>query len=214
MRRACYEAANDTCEICGEKPEILRRRQSHEAYAIDYEKGTAIFVGCFCLDSVCHLACIHTGRAVTLYSQGNPLYPKEFLLEGAEKAFTIISSYNRDHPEEEPLRAYSTWIEYLKFDELREPMLKLIKNNNIKFYQEDPKKMAKWGEWRLVFDGKEYPTPYENEKAWKKAMEEAGKNDTARIYGAKKKKFTSLDDVEITDEHLKAIEKAEVPEDF
>lgn len=181
MRRACYEAANDTCEICGERPETLRRRQSHEAYAIDYEKGTAIFVGCFCLDSVCHLACIHTGRAITLYSQGNPLYPAEFLLAGAEKAFTIISSYNHDHPEQEPVRLYSTWIEYLKYDELREPMLELIKKYDAKFYMEDPKKTAPWGQWRLVFNGEEYPTPYKNEKAWKKAMEEAGKKDTARI---------------------------------
>ena len=37
MRRACYERANDTCEICGECPEDKRRRQSHEVFAVDYE---------------------------------------------------------------------------------------------------------------------------------------------------------------------------------
>lgn len=176
MRKECYEKANDTCEICGECPEDKRKRHAHEAYVINYEEGTATFVGVFCLCALDHLGCIHTGRAVTLYSQNSPLVTKDFLLAGAEKAFTIISSYNKDHPEAD-LRAYSTYIEYLKFDELREPMLELIKRYNIKFYQEDPKKMAKWGAWRLILDGEEYPTPYKNEKEWQKAMEKKTYND-------------------------------------
>lgn len=213
MRKACYEAAGDTCEICGERPEKLRSRHSHECFSIDYEKGTSTFIRCFCLDSVCHLACIHTGRAITLWKNKNPLYPTEFLLAGAEKAFTIISSYNRDHPEAD-LRAYSTFIEYLKHDELREPMLELTKKYDIRFYMEDPRKMAKWGDWRLIFNGEEYPTPYKNEKEWKKAMEEAGKNDSARIYATKKKKFIGIDSVTITDEDLEKINNAEIPEGF
>lgn len=214
MRKACYEESNDTCEICGEKPENLRNRHGHEVFRIDYEKGTSEFVRVFCVCYLDHIGCIHTGRALTLYSQGNPLFPAEFLLAGAEKAFAIISSYNHDHPEQEPVRLYSTWIEYLKYDELREPMLELMKKYDAKFYMEDSKKTAPWGQWRLVFNGEEYPTPYKNEKEWKKAMEEAGKNDTARIYGAKKKKFESLDSVKITDDNIKAIERAKVPKDF
>ena len=217
MRKACYEDAGFKCEICGAEVGVdipKRQLHAHECFFIDYEEGTAAFIGCFALCALDHLGAIHSGRCLTLWKDKNPLYPTEFLLAGAEKAFTIISSYNRDHPEWEPLRAYSTFIEYLKHDELREPMLELIKKYDIKFYQEDPKKTAKWSDWRLVFDGKKYPTPYKNEKEWKKAMEEAGKNDTVRIYGAKKKKFTSLDDVEITEKHLKEIEKAEVPEGF
>lgn len=214
MRTQCYRLADDTCEICGEKPEKLSRRHAHEAYEIDYKAGTAKFVKCFCLDSVCHLGCIHTGRAITLYKQGNPLYPKEFLLEGAERAFTIISSFNRDHPEGEPLRAYSTFIEYLREDELREPMLELIEKYGIKFYMEGQKKMAKWQDWKLIIGDREFPTPYKNEKEWKKAMEKAGKNDTARIYGAKKKKFDGVDSVELTDKDLEDINNAEIPDGF
>lgn len=214
LRKHCYEVADDTCEICGEKPELARRRHAHEVYEIDYEHGTSKFIRAFCLCSLDHLGCIHTGRAITLYAQNNPLYPKEFLLEGAEKAFTIISSFNRDHPEGESLRAYSTFIEYLKFDELREPMLKLIKKYDIKFYMEDPKKMAKWKDWKLIIGDREYPTPYKNEKEWQKAMEEASKNDTARIYGAKKKKFDGLDSVNITDKDLEKINNTEIPEGF
>lgn len=213
MRKECYANADMTCEICGER-QGPGHCDAHEIYDIDYISGTATFRRTVCACRLCHRYGIHTGRCITLYAQGNPLMSKEVLLAGAEKAFTIISSYNKDHPEQEPVRLYSTWIEYLRHDELREPMLELIKKYDAKFYMEDPEKTAKWGDWRLVFNGKEYPTPYKNEKEWKKAMEEAGKNDTDRIYGAKKKKFEGLDDVEITDKHIKGIEKAEVPEDF
>ena len=165
MRRHAYAQADDTCEICGAKPENLRHRHGHEVYTIDYERGTVTFQRVFCVCALCHLGCIHTGRAITLFKQGNPLYPKEFLLEGAEHSFTIISSFNHDHPEAD-LRAYTTYLDYLKCEELREPMEALIKKYNIKFYMEDPKKMAKWRDWKLIIGSKEYPTPYENEKAW------------------------------------------------
>lgn len=180
MRRACYAAADDTCEICGYKPENLRQRHGHEVYIIDYEKGTVTFQRVFCICALCHLGCIHTGRAITLFKQGNPLYPKEFLLEGAEHSFTIISSFNREHPEAD-LRAYVTFLDYLKCEELREPMEALIKKYNIKFYMEDPKKMAKWGDWKLLIGENEYPTPYQNEKDWEEAMKERSKKDTARM---------------------------------
>lgn len=180
MRRSCYAKAGNTCEICGEQPNNLRHRHAHEVYEIDYEKGVVKFVRAFCVCALDHLGCIHTGRAVTLFKQNNPLYPKEFLLEGAEKAFKIITEYNKDYPDAD-LRAYVTYLDYLKCEELRAPMEKLIKKYKMKFYQENPKKTAKWKEWRLIIDAKEYPTPYENEKAWKKAMEEAGKKDSARI---------------------------------
>lgn len=180
MRKSSYARANDTCEICGDKPENLRHRHGHEVYEIDYEKGIAKFVRVFCICSLDHLACIHTGRAITLYKQGNPLYPKEFLLEGAEKAFKTIYEYNQDHPEAN-LRAYATFLEYLKQDELRGPMDELIKKYNIKFYMENTRKMAKWGDWKLIIGNKEYKTPYEDEEAWEEAMRKQGEKDTARI---------------------------------
>lgn len=181
MRKDCYAKADDTCEICGNRPDTPSRRHAHEVYEIDYEKGTAKFIRAFCVCSMCHLGGIHTGRAITLFKQGNPLYPKEFLLEGAENAFRVISSYNEDHPEAD-LRAYRTWLDYLKCEELREPMEALIKKYNMKFYAEDPKKTAKWKKWKLIIGAKEFPTPYANEKEWQKAMEEVNsKKDSARI---------------------------------
>lgn len=183
MRRACYSLAGMKCEICGAKVGVdIEKRQlhAHEVYDIDYENGVSTFVRCVALCAECHLACIHTGRAITLYRRGNPLYPKEFLLGGAKKAFETIYMYNRAH-EGADLRAYVTYLDYLKCDSLKKEMEELIEKYDIKFYKEDPKKTAKWGQWVLRIGQKEYPTPYENEKEWKEAMEEAGKKDTSRI---------------------------------
>lgn len=179
LRKACYANADDTCEICGAKPENLRHRHGHEVYKIDYAHGTAEFDRVFCVCSLCHLACIHTGRALTLYKQGNPLYPKEFLLEGAEHAFKIIDEYNKDNPDAD-LRAYATFLDYLKCEELVGPMEKLIKKYNIKFYKE-VEDMVNWGDWKLIIGKNEYNTPYASEDDWKKAMEEKSKQDTARM---------------------------------
>lgn len=180
MRSACYAKADNTCEICGDKPENLRHRHAHEVYAIDYEKGTARFVRAFCVCALDHLGCIHTGRAITLFKQGNPLYPKEFLLEGAEKSFKIIQEYNKDHPEAD-LRAYATFLDYLKCDDLREEMDGLIEKYKVRFYQEDEKKMARWRAWKLIIGEREYPTPYKNREEWEEAMKKNGENDTARM---------------------------------
>ena len=181
MRKACYKQANDTCEICGAQPEDLRKRHAHEVYSIDWEKGEVRFVRAFCVCALDHLGCIHTGRAITLYKQGNPMYPKEFLLEGAEHAFKTIAEYNEDHPDAD-LKAYATFLEYLKVDELYGPMTQLIGKYNVKFYMEDPKKMADWADWKLIINGTEYPTPYKNEHMWKEAMEKRAELDTARLY--------------------------------
>lgn len=179
MRRACYAKADNTCEICGAKPENLRHRHGHEVYEIDYAKGTAKFNRVFCVCSLCHLACIHTGRALTLWKKNNPLYPTEFLLQGAEHAFKIISEYNKDNPGAD-LRAYSTFLDYLKYDELKEPMEKLIKKYGTKFYTEVDD-MVEWKDWKLIIGSQEHPTPYASESEWKDAMESKEKTDTARI---------------------------------
>ena len=179
MRKFCYNQANDTCEICGYKPENLRHRHGHEVYEIDYAKGTAKFVKVFCVCSMCHLACIHTGRALTLWKKDNPLYPTEFLLNGAEHAFKIISEYNHDYPDAD-LRAYSTFLDYLKHDELKRPMEELIAKYNIKFYTE-VEDMVEWKDWKLIIGDREYQTPYTSESEWKATMEERENKDSARL---------------------------------
>ena len=60
-------------------------------------------------------------------------------------------------------------------------MEKLIKKYDMKFYMEDPKKMAEWGEWKLIIGDKEYPTPYKSYSDWEIAMEAQNAKDTTRI---------------------------------
>lgn len=179
MRRFCYNQAHDTCEICGAKPEDLRKRHGHEVYEIDYANGTAKFVRVFCVCALCHLGCIHTGRALTLWKNNNPLYPTRFLLQGAEHAFKIINEYNRDNPGAD-LRAYSTFLDYLKYDELRPTMEYLIEKYNVKFYTE-VENMVEWGNWKLIIGDQEYPTPYASKEEWKATMEEREAKDSARL---------------------------------
>ena len=76
-------------------------------------------------------------------------------------------------------------------------MLDLIKKYDVKFYSEDPKKIAPWGEWRLILDGEEYPTPYKNEKEWEKAMEK-------KTYNDKFGKGVEINVRPLTDEEVKA----------
>ena len=178
MRKAAYATANDKCEICGYEPEDLRKRHGHEVYEIDYANGTAKFVRVFCVCSLCHLGCIHTGRALTLWKKNNPLYPTDFLLLGAEHAFKIISEYNHDNPGAD-LRAYSTFLDYLKYDELKKPMEELISKYDVKFYTE-VEDMVEWKDWKLIIGDQEYKTPYADENEWKATMEEREKKDSAR----------------------------------
>ncbi len=168
IRKATYAAANNVCEICGGDHRI----NSHELYNVDYAKQEATFVRTICVDQVCHQYSIHTGRALTLYKQGNPLYTKERLLEGAEHCFTIISSWNREHPGEEPLRVFSAWLDYLKQPDLEKPMRELIKKYDIKFYKVSEKwwNRKRWSNWKLRIGNKWYNTPYADRQAWEKAM--------------------------------------------
>lgn len=173
VRRKCYEDADYKCEICGFQCEP-GKAHAHEIYDIDYKKGTSTFVRCVCLDPICHLRFIHSGRALTMYKHGDPLYSKEKLLDGAEHGFKLISEYNKTHKRK--IYVFSTIADYLKEPELKEPMEALIAKYNIEFYKPVAgKKQAAWGDWKLIWNGKEYKTPYADSKEWESKMEEMNK---------------------------------------
>lgn len=150
----------------------------HELYTIDYLEGTSTFNRCIAICKQDH-DFIHSGRLITLFKEGNPLYPKSYVLKTVEKGFKLVSEYNKAHPDLEPLRVYDTFIDYLKVPELADEMAKLIRKYDIKFYA-SPKRGARWEKWRLVWNGKEYPTPYKNPEEWMEAMKKANQNDTVR----------------------------------
>lgn len=179
MRKHCYEQANDTCEVCGYYPENKRNRHSHELMSVDYANQTVTFERCICLCARCHLQCIHTGRALTMYKKKSPLMTAEMLLEGAEHAYSLVSKWNKEHTDDEPLRLFSAWLDYEKEPELKDKMVELRTKYDIKFYRVSEKwyKDKYWRNWKLVIGNKEYPTPYQDAEDWADAME---KHNTKR----------------------------------
>lgn len=179
MRKKCYYDAEYRCEACG-KDLGKGECHAHELFSTYWQDGYAQFIRCVCLCPLCHIRGIHSGRALTLYKQGNPLMSKDKLLEGAENVFAQLSKWNKEHPKEKPLRAYDTWLDALKVESLTDGLQALIDKYHITFYAEDEKSMAKWAKWRVVIDNREYPTPYKSEKDWREAMEQASKTDADR----------------------------------
>lgn len=176
MRKKCYADAGHHCEVCGAEGVM----HAHELYDIDYENQTVTFKRCVCLCPLCHLRCIHTGRALTLYKKKSPLMTRSALIEGAEHCFKIIHDYNAQHRSSEPLRVFSAWLDYAKDEDLTEVMEDLFDRYEVKFYKVQQKWYdgKHWKNWKLVIDGKEYPTPYENIEAWQEAMEKNNKKRT------------------------------------
>lgn len=175
MRKQCYADAGHHCEVCGAEGVM----HAHELYDIDYENQIVTFKRCVCLCPLCHLRCIHTGRALTLYKKNSPLMTRSALIEGAEHCFKLIHKYNSTHRSSEPLRVFSAWLDYAKESEIEQVMEELFDKYEMKFYKVNQKwyDSKHWGNWRLVIDGKVFPTPYANVEEWQAAME---KNNKAR----------------------------------
>lgn len=179
VRKNCYYRAGYKCEICGEDfADIKPRYAAHELYSYDYEKQEGVFERCVAICAKSH-DFIHSGRLITMYKNGNLMYPKAYVLEVVEKGFKLIHDYNVTHPDEEPLRAYATFLEYLDTD-LRDDMVALIEKYDMKFYQEHIKKNKQWKGWHLIYGNKRHESPYKSEKEWKEAMQEANKKDPIR----------------------------------
>ena len=178
VRKRCYFNAGYKCEICGAEPG-KGQLHSHELYTVDWMNGTSKFERCIAICRQDH-DFIHSGRLITLYKEGNPLYPKSYVLNTVEKGFKLIHEYNSKHRNKKPLKVYGTFLDYLKVPELADEMMQLIEKYEIQFYME-PKHIAKWGDWRLVIGEKEYPTPYADQGEWEKAMKIASTKDNVRV---------------------------------
>lgn len=176
-RKLCYFKADYKCEVCGAEP-AKGNLHAHELYSIDYLEGESKFERCIAICKEDH-DFIHSGRLVTLYKEGNIFYHKDYLLRVVEKGFKLISEYNKEHPEQEPLRAFYTFIDYLRVPELKDEMDVLIEKYDIKFYK-PPRHGAKWNKWHLLYNNKKYFTEYKTPEDWGKAMEKAAKNDYVR----------------------------------
>lgn len=175
MRKRAYFNAHYKCEICGCEPG-KGRLHAHELYTIDYKKGESKFERVIAICACCHDA-IHSGRLITMYKNKNPLYPKAYVLKVVENCFKLVHDYNESH--EEKLSLYGTFLEYLKVPTLSVEMTELINKYKVSFYLE-PKKIADWGDWKLLVGNKEYHTPYKSAEEWAEAMKKLNGADNNR----------------------------------
>lgn len=167
MRKQCYTDANYTCQATG--VEMGKGHlHGHELYDIDWKNCTMTFKRAVALDPRLHSRFIHSGRALTMFERGDKYFPKEALLDTLEYGFSLINNWNTEHPEAEPLRVSTTFLDWAKNPELKDQVNTLIKKYHIKFYDFDKACFNKknWGKWKLIWEGREYPTKFATQKDW------------------------------------------------
>lgn len=184
-RKKAYFDAGYKSEISGTLCAEPGSLHAHEVYDINYVTGICTFKRVCAITPLEHVYFIHSGRMLTLWRSGNPLYPTAKVLEGIENGFNIIHEWNKTHLRRQKLKVYETMLEFLDYEEIAEPIEKLIEKYNIEFWGEDTKRRCDWGDWKLVIakeDGtkEEYGTPYANHEEWVQAMVEASKTDNVR----------------------------------
>lgn len=162
----------------------------------------------------CHVRFIHSGRMMTMYEHGDPLMPAEAVLEGIEHGFKQIKEWNDAHKGSEKLRACSVLIDFTTDIEIGHKVQDLIDKYDIEFYMVTGE--AAWSDWKLIIGNKEYPTKYADVKEWEEAMEKnnAEQLEKRNTWAARHKKFDGIDSVSISDDDMKKVEEAEIPEGF
>lgn len=173
LRQDCYERCDYTCEACGAKC-AKGKCHAHEVYDIDFESCTATFNRAVGLCAACHVGFIHSGRAITCYTNHIPLWTKEYMLANAEHGFSLIDDWNKKHPKDEPLRVWQTVKRWLEEPSLAIEMKELVEKYNIKFWRAPNAEgeNGSWSKWKLVYDGAEYYSPYASREEYEAKMEE------------------------------------------
>ena len=136
MRKRTYYLAKYKCQICGADCSDPGSMDAHELYTIDYTQGTSTFNKVVGICKKCHNF-YHSGRLITLCKKHIPFYSPDAVLTIAEHGFKLIHDWNEANPKEPKLKAYSTFIEYLKHKELSPKMEELIEKYDIEFWQKD-----------------------------------------------------------------------------
>lgn len=185
LRKECYEKAGYKCEICGYEHQFPADLHAHEVFTTNWKEGYAKFERLICLCRKCHLSGIHSGRALTEYTRRSPVWTKEKLLDGVEHTFKLAQQHN--------LRLFTTFVGYMDEPELAEEMKALIEKYDIKFYK--PCKPAEWKEWRMIFNGKEYKTPYADMEDYEQQMREQHQGQQKEDYAKHAEKMQDATDI-------------------
>jgi len=147
-RQKAYASTDYHCLACGVHKSNATYHQwleAHEDYDIDYSAGTVAIKGIIPLCHSCHNF-IHSGRMYILLQKGTFTMQKivDILIHG----FVILKENNLDCFA--GTKGIANAIDIL-------PMVDALPI---------PDKMAKWQDWKLILEGKEYYSKFESQEAW------------------------------------------------
>lgn len=151
LRREVYSRHGQRCAVCGvaSREALLKRGlEAHEYFSVVPETKTMTLISIEPLCHACHRCC-HPGLLEVLLHQ-NAL--------SRDDALTIVSHGISI------LRRSSRAIPAA----LNVVVTKLGIRHELKTIPAPP--LNGWSGWKMVWDGKSYPSPYRNEAEWRSAM--------------------------------------------
>lgn len=147
-RQEVYKSSDFHCVACGVHKSQAKKHQwleAHEYYSIDYKNGKVKIESLQPLCHYCHNF-IHSGRLSMILGKDKSLSE---VIEILEHGFMILFRNN--------LQAFPFTVE-------------LAKSIGAKTYGVRPYNIEEtsieWGDWRLIWDGKEYPPKYKTFEEW------------------------------------------------
>lgn len=186
VRKQCYEDASDICEISGVKLGNGRNgtilHHAHELYDFDFEKMEMRFIRPICISPIVHNF-IHSGRAITCYTNHEPLWTKEYMLQIAETGFKLIADWNVIHPDS-PLYVYEAFTEWLKEPSLATEVQSLMDKYYIEMWSVPNRKEwdNAWGKWKLIYNDVEYYSPYQSREEWEDATQSQHPKENKELF--------------------------------
>ena len=147
-RQEAYASTDYHCIACGiHKTDAKYHRwlEAHEDYTIDYEEGIMKVNKIIPLCHSCHNF-IHSGRLSMVSKTADQINKaREILKHG----FAVLEANNLD-------AFYGTII----------VAGRLAVPHNCKPIEEDVDKFAKWNDWKMIIDGKEYYSKFKDYEEW------------------------------------------------
>ena len=152
MRRDVYETTGHHCAACGvhkSRAKCKKWMEAHEIYDIDYRSGTATMVEIVPLCHFCH-AFIHSGL---LRMQARK---KEVSADHVRWVINHGVSVLRDSKHQKIFAGTAELAALVSV-----PIDGLIVSDT-------PSKMAEWGKWRMIWDGKQHKGKFRSFNDWRR----------------------------------------------
>lgn len=157
VRREVYARHDYRCAVCGvPSREALFKPwlEAHERFEIDWRARTMTLIGMEPLCKACH-SCCHTGlMEVNLAARRITRKDARTMLEHGTDVLRQIEGVV-------PQNAHRL-------------CLALGIRHGLKVAKSPP--AAGWSGWKMIWDGKEYPSPYGTEADWRRAMKKQNTN--------------------------------------